>query len=126
MKFFLQKYTRLLPVVLCAAALQSCDKDFEEINTNPNAVSTPTPQFIFSKALYDGALNCGNTSKLLLGTMQYTTSFNDVEGFGSKYVASQVNLTNVIFTNSYPNQINEIGEVIKAVKTILPGSICFQ
>jgi hypothetical protein len=116
MKLSIQKYTRLLPVVLCAVALQSCDKDFEEINTNPNAVSTPTPAFIFSKSLYDGALNCGNTSKLLLGTMQYTTSFNDVEGFGSKYVASQVNLTNVIYTNSYPNQINEIGEVIKAVK----------
>ncbi|MDF2190642.1 SusD/RagB family nutrient-binding outer membrane lipoprotein [Paraflavitalea sp. CAU 1676] len=116
MKLSISKYTRLLPVVLCAAALQSCDKDFEEINTNPNAVSVPNPPYIFSKALYDGALNSGNASKLLLGTMQYMTSFNDVEGFGSKYVASQVNLSAAVFTASYPNQINEIGEVIKAVK----------
>jgi hypothetical protein len=71
--------------------LSSCDKGFEEINTNPNAVSVPTPQYIFSKALYDGAANSGNTGKLLFGAMQYTTSYNDVEGFGSKYVASQVN-----------------------------------
>jgi len=116
MKLSIAKYTRLLPVVLCAAALQSCDKDFEEINTNPNAVSVPTPQYLFSKAVYDGALNSGNASKLLLGTMQYMTSFNDVEGFGSKYVASQVNLSSAVFTAAYPNQINEIGEVIKAVK----------
>lgn len=117
MKHSMQKYTRLIPVVLCAALLQSCDKDFEEINTNPNAVSVPTPAYIFSKALYDGALNSGNASKLLLGTMQYMTSFNDVEGFGSKYVASQVNLSAAVFTAAYPNQINEIGEVIKAVKS---------
>lgn len=112
----LSTYTRLLPALLCAALLTSCDKDFEAINTNPNAVSVPTPAYIFSKAVYDGALNSGNASKLLLGTMQYMTSFNDVEGFGSKYVAAQVNLSAAVFTAAYPAQINEIGEVIKAVK----------
>ncbi len=117
MKLSMSKYTSFLPVVLCIGLLQSCDKDFEEINTNPNAVSVPTPQYIFSKAVYDGALNSGNVSKLLFGTMQYMTSFNDVEGFGSKYVASQVNLSAAIFTAAYPTQINEIGEVIKAVKS---------
>lgn len=110
------KYTGLLSLALCTTLLQSCDKDFEEINTNPNAVSVPTPQYLFSKALYDGAAYSGNTGKLLLGTMQYTTSYNDVEGFGSKYVASQVSRTSEFFTLAYPAQINEIGEVIKAVK----------
>lgn len=116
MKLSMPKYTGLLPLALCAALLPSCDKDFEEINTNPNAVTVPTPQYIFSKALYDGAANSANTGKLLFGTMQYTTSYNDVEGFGSKYTASQVNLSSAFFTVAYPNQINEIGEVIKAVK----------
>ena len=58
----------------------------------------------------------GNTETLLLGTMQYTTSYNDVEGFGSKYVAARLDLTMGVFNNAFPNQINEIGEVIKAVK----------
>jgi hypothetical protein len=110
------KYSCFLPAVFSLVFLLSCDKGFEDINTNPNAVSVPTPQYIFSKALYDGAANSGNTGKLLLGTMQYTTSYNDVEGFGSKYVASQVNATSFSFGMAYPNQINEIGEVIKAVK----------
>ena len=48
--------------------------------------------------------------------MQYTTSYNDVAGFGSKYVASHVLSSMGVFNNAFPNQINEIGEVIKAVK----------
>jgi len=116
MKLSNQKYAGILPLVLCMFFIQSCDKDFKEINTNPNAVSEPTPQFIFSKALYDGAANSANTQTLLLGTMQYTTSYNDVAGFGSKYGAARLDLTMGVFNNSYPNQVNEIGEVIKAVK----------
>ncbi|HEV7378889.1 MAG TPA: SusD/RagB family nutrient-binding outer membrane lipoprotein [Dyadobacter sp.] len=96
--------------------LTSCDKDFVELNTNPNAVTVPNTPYIFSKAIYDGAQFSGNKGALLFGLMQYTTSYNDVEGFGSKYVASQVNATGGVFTSAYPAQINEIGEVIKALK----------
>jgi hypothetical protein len=112
MKLLKQKYTSLLSLALCMVLIQSCDKDFKEINTNPDAVSTPTPHYVFSKALYDGARFSGNTETLLLGTMQYTTSYNDVEGFGSKYVAARLDLTMGIFNNAFPNQINELGEVI--------------
>ncbi len=116
MRQSLIKYSFPLLTALGMVALPSCDKGFEDVNTNPNAVSVPTAKFIFSKALYDGALNSGNKGNLLFGLMQYTTSYNDVEGFGSKYVASQVNATGSVFTNSYTTQINEINEVIKAVK----------
>lgn len=116
MKQLFSKYTFPLLAACSMTLFTACDKDFAEINTNPNAVSVPTTAYIFSKALYDGAANSGNKGSLLFGLMQYTTSYNDVEGFGSKYTASQVNATGGVFTNSYPNQINEIGEVIKAVK----------
>jgi hypothetical protein len=94
-------------------SLQSCDKDFEETNTNPDATSNVIPQYVFTKALYDGTTNMPN---FLLGTMQYTTSYNDVAGFGSKYNASQTQQTFAAFTNAYPNEINELGIVIKAVQ----------
>ncbi len=116
MKLLQKKYTCFLSLAFGIVLLASCDKNFEEINTNPNAVSTPTPEYVFSKALYDGAANSGNRGFLLLGGMQYTTSYNDVEGWGSKYVAARVDLTMGTFNNAFPNQINEIGEVIKAVK----------
>ncbi|HTE11519.1 MAG TPA: SusD/RagB family nutrient-binding outer membrane lipoprotein [Chitinophagaceae bacterium] len=116
MKFIHQTYARFLPVLCSLLIMQSCSKNFQEINTNPDAVSIPTPQYIFSKALYDGITNSGNTQSLLLGHMQYTTSYNDVAGFGSKYVAAQQSQSASVFANSYSNQVNEIGEVIKAVK----------
>lgn len=112
MKNHIKKY--LVKTVLLSAAIsvQSCTKNFVELNTNPDAVAAGTPQFIFTKAQYDGTANMAN---LLLGTMQYTTSFNDVAGFGSKYIQSQSNASSSTFTNAYPNEINEVGEVIKAV-----------
>ncbi|SKC50548.1 SusD/RagB family nutrient-binding outer membrane lipoprotein [Ohtaekwangia koreensis] len=116
MKLTIKKYTRVLLLAPSLLFTQACDNGFEEINTNPDAVSEATPQYIFSKAQYDGARYSGNTASLLLGTMQYTTSYNDVAGFGSKYVASQSAQSSSVFNNAYPNQINEIGEVIKAVK----------
>ncbi len=116
MKLLHQTYTRFLPLACSFLVMQSCSKNFQDVNTNPDAVSKPTPQYIFSKALYDGVNFGGNTQSLLLGHMQYTTSYNDVAGFGSKYVAAQQSQSASVFANAYSNQINEIGEVIKAVK----------
>lgn len=96
-----------------ALGLQSCDEGFEELNTNPNASVKIVPEYVFSKAQYDAARN------ILLGaagTMQYTTSFNEVAGFGSKYIFLQGSAPYVVFNNGFPNEINEIGEVIRAVK----------
>jgi hypothetical protein len=112
MKRYITTYKNI--ALLALLGLASCKKNFTELNTNPNAIATPTPQYIFTKAEYDGTANMLN---LLLGTMQYTTSFNDVSGFGSKYIASQVNTTSAAFANAYPNEINELEEVIKAVSS---------
>ncbi|THU41113.1 SusD/RagB family nutrient-binding outer membrane lipoprotein [Niastella caeni] len=109
----IKTYTACLVIMFGVFILQSCDKNFEEINTNPNAVSTVVPQFVFTKAQYDGA---SNMLPLFLGHMQYTTSYNDVAGFGSKYVTNQSSQTAAAFSRAYPNEINEIGIVIKAVK----------
>src|SRR5687767_6916331 len=113
MKKLITTYTACLVILFGAVTMQSCDKNFEETNTNPNAVSTVVPDFVFTKAQYDGA---SNTLALFLGHMQYTTSFNDVAGFGSKYVTNQSLQTAAAFSSAYPNSINEIGIVIKAVK----------
>ncbi len=91
----------------------ACTNNFEEINTNPNAVGTLTPEYLFTKAQYDGV---ANQLLLLLGTMQYTTSYNDVAGFGSKYIASQVNSSSSSFSNAYPGVLNELTLIINAVK----------
>ncbi|MBS7562807.1 SusD/RagB family nutrient-binding outer membrane lipoprotein [Mucilaginibacter sp. Bleaf8] len=110
MKRYFQKFSVLL--ASACLALQACDKGFEDMNTNPNASSNPTPSYVFTKALLDGA---GDVLTLLQGTMQYTTSYNDVAGFGAKYVLSQNQQSWTVFNNAYPKEINEITQVITAV-----------
>jgi hypothetical protein len=111
----------ILGAVMAAIVLSSCDKGYKQLNTNPDAVSNPTPQYVFSLAEYYGAGAGGhygsNRSDLLLGTMQYTTSYNDVAGFGSKYLQNQVQSTAGAFNAAYPDEINQLNIVIKAVKT---------
>ena len=100
---------------VCIAAcmgLQACDKNFETLNTNPNASATPTPAFAFTKAQLDGA---GDVLQLLHGTMQYTTSYNDVAGFGAKYILAQSGQSWPVFNNAYPREINEVQQVIGQV-----------
>jgi len=114
MKPFLSKCKLLAGFGLVAlGALSGCTKDFVELNTNPNAVTTLTPEYLFTKAEYDGV---ANSLYLLLGTMQYTTSYNDVAGFGSKYIASQVNTSSSSFSNAYPGALNELSLIINSVK----------
>src|SRR5262245_50131313 len=98
--------------VLSATTLQSCDNGFEDLNTNPDASPKVVPEYMFSKAQYDGA---GDMLMGTLGAMQYTTSFNEVGGFGSKYIFLQGSAPYQVFNNAYPKEINEIGEVIRAV-----------
>lgn len=95
-----------------AFLINACD-DFGDVNVNPNAIQTPSPEYIFSKSIYDGTQPLANHASLLLGNMQYVTSFSDISGFGSKYTASQRLRTADVFNATYPNQINEIEEVIK-------------
>jgi hypothetical protein len=107
-----QKYIAVLAFFLTAVTITSCTKDFEEINTDPEASAHIQPSFVFTKALYDGAKNNLN---LLLGTMQYTTSYNDVAGFGSKYVSSQSQQSEGVFSAVYYQEINELELVINTV-----------
>jgi len=110
-KRFFQVIKRLF-VLSAIMVFQSCDKDFEELNTNPDASSKIVPEYVFSKSQLDAV---SNLLTGLHGTMQYTTSFNDIAGFGSKYIFNQGSAPYTVFTNGYPREINEIGEVIRAV-----------
>lgn len=109
-----QKYKAIFFLVLIAIGAASCTKDFDKINTNPEASAVIQPSFVFTKAQYDGAKNNLN---LLLGTMQYTTSFNDVAGFGSKYISSQSEQSSAVFGAAYYQEINELALVISSVSS---------
>src|SRR6201991_3713207 len=120
MSKYIKKYAGILTGALAVLSLQSCDKGYNDLNLNPDATAKPTPEYVFTLAEYEGAGYNGHYgssgSFFLMGTMQYTTSYNDVAGFGSKYISSQITQTASAFNAAYPDEINELGIVIKAVK----------
>ena len=120
MQTYIRKYAAGALLALGVISMPSCTKHFDTLNTNPDATSTPVPSLLFTKALYDGmgqgqGTYGSSTCDFLLGTMQYTTSYNDVAGWGSKYIASQIPQSYTAFNAAYPDEINELGIVIKAL-----------
>ncbi|HNW56166.1 MAG TPA: SusD/RagB family nutrient-binding outer membrane lipoprotein [Bacteroidales bacterium] len=113
MKKYLSTHIVVFLFISTAVLLQSCDKGFEDLNTNPDASGKINPEYVFSKAQIDAARNQAYGTP---GTMQYTTTFNEVAGFGSKYIFLQGNAPYVVFNNGYVREINEMGEVIRAIK----------
>jgi hypothetical protein len=108
-------------VLTFAFTLQSCKKNFEAINTNPNALSTPTVSFLFSKALVDGfnmgsnfTANTGNyyTSEIANcgGFIQHFANYKLTTGVGDKYLINDY--ANIFMNGYYQSCVNEIGEVI--------------
>ncbi len=118
-KFRIQKYL-LVPcamLLMVAFTFQSCDEGFESLNTNPDAVSEITPEFMFTLSQLD-ALNAAVFSAYITSTggfMQHYATYKDVPSLGDRYTWSQGGYPYDFFNTIYPNAIKEIGEVIRAV-----------
>ena len=48
------KYYYIFLSILVFASIGGCDKDFEEMNQNPNAPVTMDPDMLFTYSLYTG------------------------------------------------------------------------
>ncbi len=98
-------------------SIQSCDEGFESLNTNPDAVSDITPEYMFTLSQLD-ALNAAVFSSHITSTggfMQQYATYKDVPSLGDRYTWSQGGYPYDFFNTIYPNAIKEIGEVIRAV-----------
>ncbi|PMD98694.1 SusD/RagB family nutrient-binding outer membrane lipoprotein [Siphonobacter sp. BAB-5405] len=103
--------------VLSLALLSSCDKGFEELNTNPDASPFIQPGYMFTKAQMDVFSNSYYSTGVLAagGSMQHYATYKDVPGIGDKYYFQQGSYPYDYFQNAYPTAVNEITEVIRAV-----------
>lgn len=95
----------------------SCTKDFEEINTNPNVVEKPNPNYVFSKSQLDGLNNNYFFTNILEcgGMLQHYATYKEASGVGDKYLSNEVYFS-AYFNQVYPTAVNEIEIVIDAVK----------
>lgn len=102
--------------------LSSCDKDFEEINTNPNASTEANANLLFSQSLLRGQYVQDRTyfysSYLLAGNyVQHYATYKDVtqSGIGDKYGYDD-RFHGIYFNTIYTNVLNNLTESINAAK----------
>ncbi|MBO9728774.1 MAG: SusD/RagB family nutrient-binding outer membrane lipoprotein [Chitinophaga sp.] len=114
------KYIFLLGTVL---GLSACDKGFEELNTNPNASTTPNVNFLFTQSLLKGNLVYDRTyfytSYLHCGTyIQHFSIAKEIggSGAGDKYAMNDF-YQSFYFRYIYTNAILTLQEIITTLKT---------
>ncbi|RAJ76732.1 SusD-like starch-binding protein associating with outer membrane [Chitinophaga dinghuensis] len=102
--------------------LASCDKGFENLNTNPNASTTPNVNYLFSQSLLKGNLVYDRayyyTSYLHCGTyVQHFSVAKEIggSGCGDKYAVND-QYQGFYYRYVYPNSILTIQEIINACK----------
>jgi len=111
--------------VAAMMTFQSCDKGFEEMNTNPDASSVVQPEYMFSKALLDAFGNSYFATDVLAcgGSMQHFATYKDVPGIGDKYYFQQGTYPYDYFTTGYTTAVNEIGLTIGALNPATPADL---
>ena len=91
----------------------ACKKNFVAINTDPNAISTPTVPYLFSKAELD-AFNAGYYASQIsnvAGFIQHFANYKLTSGFGDKYLTN--NEAGTALNAYYQNTVSEISDVIR-------------
>ncbi|MEX2369763.1 MAG: SusD/RagB family nutrient-binding outer membrane lipoprotein [Bacteroidales bacterium] len=99
--------------------LISCDQGFEELNTNPNALSEPVIENMFSYSIARATFSGGDVvvETLWCGAMmQYYTGLDNVEWTGDKYIEDITEHNARVWNQAYPTYIKNIQEVIQRVE----------
>ncbi|MGS2741535.1 SusD/RagB family nutrient-binding outer membrane lipoprotein [Sinomicrobium sp. M5D2P17] len=96
----------------------SCDKGFEEENTNPDASTQVEPEYMFTKSLYDALNNSTGTVYEFSagGFVQHFATYLEVPGLGDKYVYTSGTYPYAYFSGAYVDGINEIGKVVNVLE----------
>lgn len=104
------------------AGLSSCDKDFEEVNTNPNASTSANPDLLFSQAILKGnyVLDRAYFYTSYLGASMYIQHFANYKdaslaGMGDKYGVNDL-YQGFYFTYLYPNVLENLRQCMEGAQ----------
>lgn len=106
--------------LLAVMIFSSCDKNFEEINTNPNAYSKPVIEDMFAYAIVKASLNGTDGDSVdfryCSSLMQYCASLWTERWFGDKYNHDTMNFWGRLFDQGYTGYLKELEQIISLVK----------
>lgn len=109
-----------------ALTLASCDKGFEELNTNPNALTDPAIKSMFTLAeIYVDGQDFSNTRGNNMYAAQIVQHFSSLGGPGSKYTYSS-EYSGSLFGESYGKGLNQIFQLLYVVPNTPENSNLIQ
>jgi hypothetical protein len=117
--------------IFCAAivgaiTLISCDKGFEEMNTNPNALTDPAIKSMFTLAeIYVDGQDFSNTRGNNIYAAQIVQHFSSLGGSGSKYTYSS-EYSAALFGESYGKGLNQIFQLLSVLEDTPENSNMIQ
>ncbi|MFH6995130.1 SusD/RagB family nutrient-binding outer membrane lipoprotein [Flavobacterium sp. FlaQc-48] len=121
------KYIKIFCVAIVSAmTLTSCDKGFEEMNTNPNALTDPAVKSMFTLAeIYLDGQDFSNTRGNNYYAAQIVQQFSSLGGPGSKYTYSS-EYSGSLFGESYGKGLNQIFQLTSVLKDTPENSNTIQ
>src|SRR5690554_5741006 len=119
MKFFKINKIALFTGIIVVLVFASCDKNFEELNRNPNAYVDPVIGSLFSANIINTAGNHGNSNhgndKMTGSFMQFHASLNPGQWSGDKYLYKPL-YNDSFFNMSYDTSLKGITQIINEIK----------
>lgn len=111
------KFIKIFCIAIVGAmTLTSCDKGFEEMNTNPNALTDPAVKSMFTLAeIYVDGQDFSNTRANNGYAGQIVQHFSSLGGPGSKYTYMS-EYSGSLFGESYGKGLNQIFQLMSVVK----------
>ena len=121
------KFIKIFAIAIVGAiTLASCDKGFEEMNTNPNALTDPAIKSMFTLAeIYVDGQDYSNTRGNNGYAGQIVQHFASLGGPGSKYTYSS-EYSGSLFGESYGKGLNQIFQLTSVIKDTPENSNTIQ
>ncbi|KLT69762.1 SusD/RagB family nutrient-binding outer membrane lipoprotein [Flavobacterium sp. ABG] len=121
------KYIKIFCVAVASTlVLTSCDKGFEEMNTNPNALTKPAVKSMFTLAeIYVDGQDFSNTRGNNAYAAQIVQHFSSLGGPGSKYTYSP-EYSGSLFGESYGKGLNQIMQLLSVLENTPENSNMIQ
>jgi hypothetical protein len=105
------KYKLILIALISIPIFISCEKDFGDINVNPNAPTTTNPDFIFTEALITGAqMDASRDFGIWAGL---TASDEGLERKDNYYLPSELAINTWVDCYSIIANLNEIVKIVE-------------
>lgn len=111
----MNKFKYILSIFFLTIAISSCDDGFEEINTNPYALTKIDPALLFTNA--QRTTDAGSWEGEQTVVQQFVNAYNTGATAGFNFNEDNNNFNTPRWNNSYPGPLKLLEQIVSLTKT---------